>query len=146
MPTLWLDLRYGIRTLAKSPGFTAIGLLALALGIGANTAIFSLINAVLIRPIPFKDPDRLVMIWGSNPSKGIKEEIVSPLDFVDWRDQAHAFEGMSAWRTWFYTLKGSDSPEQVWGVRTSANFFQVVGVETVLGRAFLPDEDRAGRD
>ncbi len=140
------DVRYGLRMLAKNRGFTAVAVLTLALGIGANTAIFSVVNAVLLHPLPYKDPDQLVVIWENNPSKGIERGIVSPLDFLDWRERNHAFKEMSAWRTWFYTLTDGGEPEQVWGVRTSANFFQLLGLKAAQGRTFLPEEELAGHE
>ncbi len=146
MGTLLQDLKYGLRMLARNPGFTAVAVITLALGIGANTAIFSVLNAVLLHPLPYKDPDQLVVIWENNASKGIEHGIVSPLDFLDWRDQSHSFEEISAWRTWFYTLTGRGEAEQVWGVRTSANFFRLLGVRAALGRTFLPGEELAGHE
>src|SRR5205814_2290985 len=103
-------------------------------------------NALLLRPLPFKDPDRLVYVWETNPKIGLNKGIASPPDFLDWRDQNHVFEEISAWRTWFYTLTGGGEPEQLWGVRTSANFFQLLGIKAALGRTFIPEEERAGRD
>jgi putative ABC transport system permease protein len=140
------DLRYGARMLRKNPAFTAVALFALALGIGANTAIFSVVNALLLRPPPFKDPDRLVYLWETNPKIGLDRGIVSPSDFADWREQNGVFEHISAWRTWFYRISGGGDPEQVWGVRTSPDFFQLLGVETLLGRSFVPEEEQPGRD
>jgi putative ABC transport system permease protein len=142
---LWQDVRGAIRLMLKQPGFTAATILTLALGIGANAAIFSVINAVLLRQPPFKDPDRLVYVWETSTNTG-EQSIVSPLDFGDWRRQSHSFEQLSAFRTWFYTLSGDTEPEQVWGVRTSANFFHLLGVQPLLGRSFLPDEEHPGRD
>ncbi len=124
MNNFWQDIRYGLRMLRRKPGFTAVAVIALALGIGANTAIFSVINAVLLRPLPFKNAERLVYVWESNLKIGLEKGIVSPPDFADWRAGNHVFEHLSAFRTWFYTLSGGSEPEQVWGVRTSANFFR----------------------
>ena len=146
MESLWQDLRYGARMLQKKPAFTAVALVALALGIGANTAIFSVVNALLLRPLPFKDSDRLVYVWETNPKIGLDRAIVSPPDFADWREQNGVFEHISAFRTWFYRLSGGGDPEQVWGVRTSASFFELLGVEPQQGRTFLPEEEQPGRD
>ena len=146
MEYLWQDLRYGARMLQKNPAFTLVALLALALGIGANTAIFSVVNAVVLRPLPFKDPDRLVYVWETNPRIGLDRAIVSPPDFADWREQNGVFERISAFRTWFYRLSGGGEPEQVWGVRTSASFFELLGVEPQAGRTFLPEEEQPDRD
>src|SRR6201984_784826 len=96
MQTLFQDLRYGLRMLAKNPGFTAIAVVTLALGIGANTAIFGVVNTVLLRPLPYKDADRLVTVWGFNRARGFDTDLVSPLDFADWRSQNHVFQAMAA--------------------------------------------------
>src|ERR1700739_280295 len=106
MHTLWHDVRYGLRMLAKNPGFSAIAILTLALGIGANSAIFSVVNAVLLRPLPFDEPDRLVDLWHLPPQAsfpGIPTFAVSPANFLDWRSQSRAFEGMSAYGFGRYT-------------------------------------------
>ncbi|HKA22094.1 MAG TPA: ABC transporter permease, partial [Blastocatellia bacterium] len=146
METLLRDLHHAVRTIRNNPGFSAIALIALALGIGANTAIFSVINALILRPPPFKDADRIVYLWETNPTIGLDRGIVSSANFVDWREQSSAFEQISAWRTWFYRLSGDGEPEQVWGVRTSANFFDLLGVEPSHGRTFLIGEEQAGSD
>ena len=140
------DARFGLRALAKNRGFAAVAILTLALGIGANTALFSVVNAVLLRPLPFPAPDRLVTFWTFNHSRNIERGIASPADFADWREQSHSFEEMSAWRTWFYNIRAGADAEQVWGVRTSANYFQLLGVTAALGRTFLPEEEQPGRD
>ena len=131
--------------LARNPGFTAVAVLTLALGIGANTAIFSVVNAVLLRPLPYHDPDRLVMLWERNPAKGIDQEKVSGPDFIDWRQQNHVFEGMAFWPGWLgateFNLITPDGAEKVGGTYTSSALFSVLGVKPVLGRAFLPEED-----
>lgn len=120
--------------------------MTIALGIGANTAIFSVVNAVILRSPPFKDANRIVYLWETNPTVGLDRGIVSPADFADWRDQSTVFENISAWRTWFYRLTGDAEPEQVWGVRTSANFFELLGVQAFHGRTFLPGEELRGSD
>ena len=96
MDTVIQDIRYGVRTLVKNPGFTAIAVLALALGIGANTAIFSVINTVLLKPLPYDEPDRLMYIWANPPRDGAQQFPASPLDFKDWREQNHSFVGIAA--------------------------------------------------
>ena len=146
MGTLLQDLRYGRRILAKNPGFTSVAVITLALGIGANSAIFSVVNAVLLRPLHFEDPDRIVRVWATNPRVDSERALPSPADFLDWRDRNHVFEQISAWRTWFYTLIGGKEPEQVWGVRTSTSFFEILRVKAALGRTFLPEEEEPGRD
>src|SRR5713226_7604691 len=107
MNTLWQDLRYGARMLIKRPGFTLIAVLTLALGIGGNTAIFSVVNAVLLRPLPYKDPGRLVTLFEENPRTGLLGTPVSPADFLDWRAQNTVFERMAAIGYAFYVLTGS---------------------------------------
>jgi predicted permease len=142
MENLLQDLRYGIRMLAKKPAFAAVAVLALALGIGANTAIFSVVNAVLLRPLPFKDPDRLMIVWEDNTKLGFPKDTPAPANFVDWRDQNQVFDGMAAVATQTFNLTGAGEPEKLEGQRVSASFFPLLGVEPTLGRSFLPEEDR----
>jgi putative ABC transport system permease protein len=144
MQTLWQDLRYGARMLLKNPGFTLIAVITLALGIGANTAIFSVVNRVLLFRLPYKDAGRLVMVWGSNPQQGADIDLVSPADLVDWRSQNTVFEDLAATNDAPFNLTGMGEPESLIGYRLAANFFQVAGVQPALGRAFTPEEDRAG--
>src|ERR1700690_1452023 len=146
MGTIWQDIRYGWRMLRRSPGFAVVADLTLAIGIGANAAIFSVINTVLLKPLPFRDAQRIVFIWETDPNRNIDRGIASPAEFLDWRGQSRAFEELSAWRTWFYNLTGSAEPEQLWGMQTSGNFFRLLGVTPVLGRDFIPDEERPGHD
>src|SRR5713101_91480 len=122
MRTLLQDLRYGLRMLGRNPGFTAAVVLVLALGIGATTAIFSVVNAVLLRPLPYKDPDRLVMIWGKRP-QGSARLPSAPADIADWRAQSQAFEQIVAFDRWWATLTGKGDPEQINGGRASAELF-----------------------
>src|ERR1043166_3060895 len=115
METLLQDLRYGFRMLAKKPGFTLVAVLALALGIGANTAIFSVVNTVLLKPLPFKDPDRLVMVWEDNTKLGFPKDTPAPANFIDWRDQNQTFEGMAAIASATFNLTGIGEPEKIDG-------------------------------
>jgi putative ABC transport system permease protein len=140
------DLRYGLRMLAKSRRFTAVAVLTLALGTGANTAIFSVVNTVLLRPLPYKDADRLVTVWGRNRARGFDIDQVSPLDFADWRAQSHLFEGMAASTDVQYTLTGVGEPAVIVAYSFSADYFHVLGVAPLLGRTFLPEEEQAGRN
>ena len=142
MQTLWQDLRYGARMLMKRPGFTLIAVVTLALGIGANTAIFSVVNGVLLRPLPYKEPDRLVMVWGSVRPRGLKRAWISPPNFFDFREQNQAFEKVSALLEWGPTLTEAGEPERLTGAQVSHDFFSVLGIEPILGRAFLAPEDR----
>ena len=115
MQTLWQDLRYGARTLLKKPGFTLVAVITLALGIGANAAIFSVINSVLLRPLPYPQPERLVWIWGTNPSADIKQETASLPDFVDWKAQSQSFAAMGGFTSFSPILTGSGEPERLTG-------------------------------
>lgn len=141
---LWQDLRYGTRMLLKNPGFTIVAVIALALGIGANSAIFSVVNTVLLRPLPYTDPERLVMVWEDRTAKGYPRDTPAPANYVDWRDQNQVFEGMAAIATHSLNLTGAGEPERLEGKRVSANFFNILGVEPLLGRGFLPEEDEPG--
>ncbi len=138
--TLLQDLRYGARTMLRSPGFTVTAVLALALGIGANTAIFSVVNAVLLRPLPYDQPDRLVQVWHTPPQKsfpGMPTFAVSPANFLDWREQNHSFEGMSAYGFGRYTLTGSGHPEAIRMVAATVGLFSILHAQPLLGRGFL---------
>src|SRR5919199_6614383 len=128
MNTLLQDLRYGLRMLWKSPGFTAVAVVALALGIGANTAIFSVVNAVLLRPLPFAEPDRLVIVWMDNRVMGVKEDIHSYPNFVDYRDQNKVFATLAAYRPASLNLTGTGEPERITGAAATASFFDVMRV------------------
>jgi putative ABC transport system permease protein len=147
METLIKDIRYGLRGLWKRPGFTGVALITLALGIGANTAIFSLINAVLIRPLPFPEPDRLVWTWG-NIRNGGNRASVSPLDYLDYRNQNRTFEQFAAMISVPISanLTGGGEPQRLSGAGVTGNFFQALGVQPALGRTFLIENERTGRD
>src|SRR5215212_8556503 len=138
------DLRYGLRTLRKHPGFTAVAVVALALGIGANTAIFSVVNTVLLRPLPYKEPDRLVMVWEDATKSGYPRNTPAAANYVDWRDQNGVFDGMAALADQSFNLTGLGDPERLEGKRASANLFGLLGVEPLLGRGLLPEDDRPG--
>jgi putative ABC transport system permease protein len=144
MQSLWQDLRYGARTLLKNPGFTAIAVITLALGIGANTAIFSVVNAVLLRPLQYAEPDRIIQIWQTFPQLGSNQVTVSAPEFLDYKDQNHVFERIAAFRPQGFTLMGGSEPERILGFRVSADLFPLLGVAPTLGRAFLPEEDQLG--
>jgi predicted permease len=144
MTWFWQDVRYSLRMIAKAPGFSAIVVLTLALGLGANTAIFSLVNAVLLAPLPFHHPDRLVMVWSKNVSKGYKTSPTSGGDFAEWKSQNSVFDGMAASSDTLYTLTGAGEPQVVVGYQFSADYFRLLGTRPELGRTFLDEEDRAG--
>src|SRR5262245_6160670 len=139
---MFQDLRYGIRMLRKNPGFTFIAALTLALGIGANTAIFSVVNAVLLRSLPYHDPDRLVMVNYSRSR--VPDDFALGAEFLEWRDQAISFEQIAAYRFDTADLTGSSEPERLNACFVSANLFATLGVAPALGRAFTPEEDTAG--
>jgi putative ABC transport system permease protein len=145
MESFWMDLRYGLRTLQKNPGFATVAILTLALGIGANTAIFSAVNAALLRPLPFKQPDRLVQLWESEIE--VPQAPFAAPDFVDWRTQNQTFEDMTLY-TWPTSLNmsGTGEPEHVYGILAQANFFSVLGSTPLMGRTFVAGEDQAGHN
>jgi putative ABC transport system permease protein len=140
---LWQDLRYGARMLSKNPGFTLIAMITLALGIGANTAIFSVVNAALIRAFPYRDADRLVIVWET-----VRGELntVSPANFFDWQEQNRVFEGMAAYADTGVNLAGDGEPEEIPAQETTANLFSVLGVNALLGRTFTPEDGKPGQN
>ena len=144
METLLKDIRYGIRGLLKRPGFTAIALITLALGIGANTAIFSVVNAVLLRPLPFKDPDQLMVVWEDATFAGFPRNTPAPANYVDWKTQNQSFADMAASAERSFNITGDGEPERVTAHAVTANFIPLFGVQPLLGRGILPEEDRPG--
>ena len=138
---LWQDLRYGTRSLRKNPSFTAIAVVTLALGIGANTAIFSVVNGVLLRPLPYPEPDRLVMVNGISLQAAQEKSPLCEADFLDWKSQNQVFESLAGFSSNRFNYTGGEAPEQVDGAWVTADFFSTLGVQPALGRAFLPDED-----
>src|SRR5215210_7768636 len=146
MGTLLQDLRYGFRMLLKKPGFTAVEVRARALGIGANTAIFSVVNAVLLRPLTFPDPDQLVIVWMDNRQMGMNEDIHSYPNYTDYRDQNKVFETVAAYSGQSLNLTGTGEPERLLGAASTANLFEVMRVAPLMGRAFTAEEDEVGRD
>jgi putative ABC transport system permease protein len=148
MDTLLRDLRFALRQLRRNPGFSIIAVAALGLGIGANTAIFSVVNAVLLRPLPYRAPDRLVQIWERNEKLDVGMPLLptSAANFVDWRAQSTSFEGLGAFRYVGLALRGDGAPTRMWGGAVSPALLSLLGVSPVLGRTFLPEEERPGRD
>ena len=136
------DLRYAVRLQRKNPGFTIVAVIALALGIGANTAIFSVVNTVLLQPLPYKDPERLVMVWEEATKSGYPQDTPTAANFVDWRDQNQVFEGMAAIDETSFNLTGSGDPERLEGRRVSTSLFPLLGVKPQLGRVFTAAEDQ----
>jgi putative ABC transport system permease protein len=139
---VWQDLRYGARMLRTQPGFTLIAVITLALGIGANTAIFSVVNAILLRPLPCEDPDRLVVFWTAHPQVG--REVCSLPDFADWREQSRSFELMAAFTDRAVNLTGVGEAERLNGQATTPDLFPALSIRLAFGRSFLPEEDRPG--
>jgi putative ABC transport system permease protein len=138
------DLRYAGRMQLKNPGFTIVAVIALALGIGANTAIFSVVNSVLLRPLPYKDPERLVMVWEDASKFGYPRDTPAAANYVDWRDQNTVFEGMSAIADDSFNLTCDGDPERLEGRYVSANLFPLLGVDPQIGRTFTAAEDQPG--
>src|SRR5258705_3288731 len=146
MDTLSKDVRYGFRSLLKRPAFTIIAIVTLGLGIGANTAIFSTINSLLLKPLPFPDPDLIVALWDKVPSRGVERNEVTVANYLDWRAQNKTFEQLGIYRWWSTNLTGSDSPERVQGFQVTPNFLDIVGVKPMMGRGFSAEEDQPGQD
>src|ERR1043165_3065596 len=145
MNTLLQDLRYGFRMLLKQPGFTLIAVITLALGIGANTAIFSVVNAVLLRPLPFRESQRLVMFWNRGAAAaGGDRTPLAMADLLDCRAQNHSFEGVAAFQQGALNYTGGDIPIQVRGAYVTANFFSVLGIGVQLGRDFQSTDEQPG--
>jgi hypothetical protein len=138
------DVRHAFRTFIKNPGFTAIVLLTLALGMGSMIAIFSVVYGVLLKPLPFPDPERLVQVWGSMPSRNLTNISFTEANFWDFRDLNQSFEEFGAWHGASFTLTGFDVPERLRGAHVSVGFFRSLGVKPVAGRLFNPGEDDPG--
>jgi hypothetical protein len=138
--TLLKDMRYSLRALHRMPGFGIVAVLVLALGIGANTAIFSVVNSVVLRPLPYPGADRLALIWETDLKDGIKREGPSGPNFLDWKEQSQSFEEMALLEVGTGTLTGEGEPEQVTGLRVSTNFLSMLGGRAVLGRDFTAAE------
>src|SRR5215510_4939953 len=146
MKTLWQDMRYGLRMSLKKPGFTLTAVITLSLGIGATSTIFSFVNGILLRPLPYQDSERLVALDETALKRGVASMGVSFPNFLDWREQNQVFTGVAAYLSGNYTMTGSGEPEQLSGADISYNTFEVLGVAPVLGRTFTAEEDRPGSD
>ncbi|MFL6333547.1 MAG: ADOP family duplicated permease [Pyrinomonadaceae bacterium] len=147
--TVWQDMRYGVRTLVKSPAFTVVAVLSLALGIGANTAIFSVVNGILLRSLPYPEPERIVAVWHTPPREsfpGADRFSVSPGNYLDWKEQSHAFEQMAVYNYTGLSLSAGAEPVPVTGAAVSSDFFSVLRVQVDKGRAFSKEEEQPGRD
>ena len=146
MGTFWQDLRYGARMLRRNPGFAAVAILTLAIGIGANVVIFSIVNGVLLKPLPFPDSGRVVTIWETDANRNITRGTASAPEYLDWRDMNHVFQDLSASRAVYFTLTGNGEPEQVWGFEVTGNFFRMLRVSPILGRDFTSEDEQPGHD
>jgi putative ABC transport system permease protein len=147
MQFFWQDVRYGLRTLRRNPGFCAVAILALALGIGPNAAIFTMVNAVLLKPLPVPEPNRVVMIWGTLLKSGFDQMPVSAADYLEWQRQARSFDQMSAAFAipeFGLNISGVGDPERVAAALASKEFLPALGIKPIVGRNFLPEEDRPG--
>jgi putative ABC transport system permease protein len=146
MRGLWQDWRYACRMLVRDKWFTALVVITLALGIGANGAIFSVVHAVLLRELPYAEPDKLVMVWESRPREGVYDNTVSPADFLDWRRRQQVFDGIAAQWTARMTMTDTGEPQRIGAGAVSASFFRVLGIAPALGRDFSAEEEQAGRN
>ena len=142
MESLFTDIRFSFRSLVKQPGFTLVAILTLALGIGANTAIFSVVNAVLLRPLPFKDPERVVLVWNNGAeAAGGDRTPLAIVDLQDWRAQSRSFESMGAFQNGTFNYSSGEVPEQLRGVGVTANLLSLLGAAPQIGRDFQTADD-----
>src|ERR1700704_260544 len=148
MDTFFRDLRYSLRMLIKSPAFTAVAVLSIAIGIGANTTVFSVINAVLLKSVPYKDPNSLVLVWGDSRAEGSrgKHNQVSATDIADFRAQASVFEDVATYSGWFPIMSGESEAERVPAIQVGDGFFKIMKGTPLLGRAFTVEEQEDGKD
>ena len=146
MNTVLQDIRYALRLLAKSPAFTAVAILSLALGIGANTAVFSVVNAALLRALPFHEPARIVLAWGEVPSQGRTRSQLSATDVADLRTRNHVFDEIATYSSFQPVLTGAGEPERIPGAQVGDGFFEVMGAQPLLGRVFTAEEQVEGKD
>jgi putative ABC transport system permease protein len=140
------DIQYSVRILLKRPGFTATVVLVLALGIGTNSALFSVVNAVLLRPVPWKDPERIVSVWETNSRSGENRVLVSAANYLEWREQSKVFEYVAGWRFLYLNLTGRGDAERLQGLTVSPTYFPLLAVKAALGRTFVPEEEQPGHD
>lgn len=146
MDSLLRDLKFSARSLLKRPALTIVAIVTLALGIGANTAIFSIVHALLIKPLPFPDPENIVALCDRMPDRGVERNEVTVANYLDWRAQNKSFEHLGIYRWWSANLTGGESPERIQGFQVTPNFLDIVGVKPVFGRGFLAEEDQPGKD
>src|SRR6476659_6287003 len=144
MEMFWQDVRYGVRMLLKAPSISIVATIALALGIGANAAIFSVVNAVLLRPLPFANSEQLMNVWETDSVRGYKRGSASYPNFVDWREQNHVFDHISTYHNNDFIMTGRGESTRLQGAVVNADLFPLLGVSPVIGRGFLPAEDNPG--
>src|SRR5215469_14065622 len=142
---LFEDIRYAVRQLRRSPAFTAVAVVTLTLGIGANAAIYSVVNAVLLRPLPYHEPDRLALIWGVDKLTGDNRDQMSFTDSEEYRRHNHTIKNLVAFGDWSAVFSEPGSPERIPGMQVSDGYFSLMGVQPLLGRAFLPEEQIEGK-
>src|SRR5215510_6212080 len=145
MEILWQDLRQGVRSLFNQPTFTIVAVITLALGVGANTAIFSVVHAVLLRSLPYTDADRLVMVWETRRSNPSGQNVINLGNFFDWKEQNRVFEDMAAFRGASVNLTSGGEPEEIPSQIATTGLFNILGVNPILGRTFAPDEGKPGQ-
>src|SRR6202040_4211882 len=143
--TLFQDLRYALRTLRKNTMLTLVIVASLAIGIGANSAIFSVVDSLLLRPLPYPQPDRLAAVWLHSPAIGILRDWPSPGQYIDIQNENHSFEQMALAQSRTFVLTGREQPERIYGARTQSTLLQMLGAKPLLGRLLLPEEDRPGK-
>src|ERR1043165_5475621 len=146
MESLLSDVRYAARNLLRRPGFTIIAVITLALGIGANTAIFSAVNALLLKPLPFPELDRVVAVWDKMASQGVPHNEVSFANYLDLKNQNQTFEQLALYSWWSPNLTGFETPERLQGFLVTANLFDALGVKPIMGRNFTAEENQPGKD
>src|ERR1700722_17419089 len=146
MGAIWQDLRYGARMLLRNPGFALVAILTLAIGIGANVIIFSVVDGVLLRPLPFPNSKRIVTLWETAVNRNVVHGTASAAELLDWRDLNHSFQDLSGWRALYFTITGNGGPEQVWGSQVSGNFFRTLRVAPMLGRDFSAEDEHPGHE
>src|SRR5271170_5011779 len=139
------DIRYALRGFLRAPLFALVAVLSLAIGIGANSAIFSVVNALLLRPLPYPDPDRLAVLWLRSPGVNIPQDWPSPGQYIDIQNENHSFEEMSLAQSRTFVLTGREQPERVFGVRTQSSLLEMLGAKPLLGRLLLPEDDKPGK-
>jgi len=146
MESIIKDLRHALRGFLKRPAFSVLAVTTLALGIGANSAIFSVVNSIILRPLPYRDSSQLMVIWGNLHNNGLDEIELSAPEFVDMQRESRSFESLAAYSVQGFNLSGVDQPERLRGAAVSATLFPTLGVNPLLGRTFLPEEDKYQHD